>query len=132
MVTLTLQGPWLLQKKRFHTCSKHVILKMNFYICGIIFSETNGACYLIFLQVLHKGINHHAIISFTRMWISIHREILLIHGNMLQIILNLISILPMISEKKKFYFWNKFLSPTVHISLQNFCLVMLFTILLAK
>lgn len=100
MVTLTLQGPWLLQKKRFHTCSKHVILKMNFYICGIIFSETNGACYLIFLQVLHKGINHHAIISFTRMWISIHREILLIHRNMLQIILNLISILPMISEKK--------------------------------
>lgn len=109
MVTLTLQGPWLLQKKRFHTCSKHVILKMNFYICGIIFSETNGACYLIFLQVLHKGINHHAIISFTRMWISIHREILLIHGNMLQIILNLISILPMISEKKIF------------ISETNFC-----------
>lgn len=109
MVTLTLQGPWLLQKKRFHTCSKHVILKMNFYICGIIFSETNGACYLIFLQVLHKGINHHAIISFTRMWISIHREILLIHGNMLQIILNLISILPMISEKKNF------------ISETNFC-----------
>lgn len=100
MVTLMLQDPWLLRRKRFHTLSKHVILKMNFYVCEIIFSETNGACYLIFLQVLCKGINHHAIISFTKMWISIHREILLIHRNMLQIILNPISILPMINKKE--------------------------------